>query len=76
VWERLAAEFAGRTVIVVAHGMVCKVLMLSILEGWSAARWKEFGPVPNLGMSELCRDGRGWRAETRNVVPPAIAQIE
>src|ERR1700730_11392814 len=33
VWERLMQEHAGRTLVIVAHGIVCKVLLLSLLPG-------------------------------------------
>jgi broad specificity phosphatase PhoE len=72
VWERLAVEFADRRLIVVAHGAMVKVLLLSILPRWSAADWRRFGPIPNLGVSELIGDPSGWRAERLNEVPAPV----
>jgi broad specificity phosphatase PhoE len=68
VWQRLTAEWAGRTLIVVAHGVVCRVLLLSLLPGWSLADWRRLGVIPNVGVSELVLDeaALGWRAERLN----------
>jgi broad specificity phosphatase PhoE len=67
VWRRLAEEFRDRTLVVVAHGVVCKVLLLlNLLPGRSVADWKSLGPVPNLGLSELVHDGGGWQAVRLN----------
>ncbi len=74
VWNRLAAEFAGQSVIVVAHGIVCRVLLLSILPGVSAADWKRFGPIKNLAISAMVHDGAVWRADSANVVPEAVSR--
>jgi broad specificity phosphatase PhoE len=62
VWRQLTEEFRDRTVLIVAHGVVCKVLLLKLLPGRSVADWKRLGPVPNLGLSELILDGDGWQA--------------
>jgi broad specificity phosphatase PhoE len=61
VWHRLAEEFRDRTLLIVAHGVVCKVLLLTLLPGRSVADWKRLGPVPNLGLSELVQDSDGWQ---------------
>jgi 2,3-bisphosphoglycerate-dependent phosphoglycerate mutase len=74
VWNRLAAEFADRSLIVVAHGIVCRVLLLSILPGVSALDWQQFGPIRNLAISELVHDGAIWRAESVNAVPGAVSR--
>ena len=72
VWERLTAELAGRSAVVVAHGMVCKVLFLTLLDGWSVADWRRFGPVPNVSVSELVGEAGRWRAERLNAVPEGV----
>jgi broad specificity phosphatase PhoE len=69
VWERLTAELAGRKVVIVAHGVVCRVLILNLLDGWSVADWKRIGPIPNLSVSELLGGAGRWRAERLNQVP-------
>jgi broad specificity phosphatase PhoE len=75
VWERMTTEFSEKTVIVVAHGLVSKVLMLSLLPDWPVSAWQRFGPIPNLAISELVRLNGVWRAESRNVVPEIIASL-
>jgi broad specificity phosphatase PhoE len=74
VWERLTAGTPGpgeRTLVVVAHGVVCKVLLLSLLPGYTAADWHRLGPVPNVGVSELVGAGGDWEAVRVNEVPAA-----
>lgn len=72
VWNRLADEFADRQLIVVAHGLVCRVLLLSLLPNYTVADWKRIGLVRNLAISELVFDGISWRAESLNQVPESV----
>src|SRR5437016_3429128 len=74
--RRQADELAGRTFVVVAHGMVVKVLLVSLLPGWSLADWKRLGPIHNVAVNELLRDGAGWHAARVNAVLPALAALE
>jgi probable phosphoglycerate mutase len=60
-WEKLMADHAGKTLVVVAHGIVCRILLLSILPGHSAADWNKIG-TPNIGISELVKEGETWQA--------------
>ena len=75
VWERLTAAAGGPPLVIVAHGVVCKVLLLRLLSGHSAADWNKLGPSRNVGVSELARDIAGWRAVRLNEVPPAAAHL-
>lgn len=70
------AVHGGRRVVVVAHGVVCKVLLLSLLDGHGPANWNDLGRVANGAVSELARgpDGR-WTAGQLLTVPPPVAQI-
>jgi probable phosphoglycerate mutase len=72
VWERLTAELAGRKVVIVAHGVICRVLILSLLEGWSVADWRRLGPIQNLSVSELVGEAGRWRADRLNQVPECV----
>ncbi|MFO0927138.1 MAG: histidine phosphatase family protein [Gemmataceae bacterium] len=73
VWERLTAEHAGRTLVIVAHGIVCRVLLVSLLEGYGLATWKGLGGILNVGIHELVREGDGpWRAVRLNDLPPGV----
>jgi broad specificity phosphatase PhoE len=69
VWEQLTAERPYETQVVVAHGVVCKVLLVTLLPGHSVADWPRLGPVPNVGITELVWEGE-WQA-ARLYVPPA-----
>ena len=42
-FERIAERHAGGRVVVVAHGVVCKVLLLSVLRDRSSAHWTRLG---------------------------------
>jgi broad specificity phosphatase PhoE len=75
VWERLTAEWAGRSVVIVAHGVVCRVLIVSLLEGWSVADWKRLGPMANVGVSELVGEAGRWQADRLNEVPACARAI-
>jgi probable phosphoglycerate mutase len=75
VWERVTAGANDETLVIVAHGVVCKVLLLTLLPGWSPADWRRLGPIHNVGISELVREGEDWRAVRLNEVPPAVAAL-
>jgi probable phosphoglycerate mutase len=62
VWERLTTAHRGKRLVIVAHGVVCKVLLLSLLPGHSIADWPRLGPIHNVSISELVREETGWRA--------------
>jgi broad specificity phosphatase PhoE len=75
VWERLTAEAEGETLVVVAHGVVCRVLLLSLLPGHTPADWHRIGPMRNVGVSELVGACDGWQAVRLNEVPAAVAGL-
>jgi probable phosphoglycerate mutase len=62
VWRRLTNDHAGKTLVVVAHGVVCKVLLLTLLPGRSVADWQHLGPIHNIAVSELVFEGGIWQA--------------
>jgi broad specificity phosphatase PhoE len=73
VWERLTEGHAGQTLVIVAHGVVCKVLLLSVLPGRTAADWERLGPFRNVAISDLVRAGATWQAQRVNEVPAGVA---
>jgi broad specificity phosphatase PhoE len=75
VWQRLTAPPGGSPLVIVAHGVVCKVLLLRLLPDHSAADWNKLGPSRNVGVSELVRADGGWRAVQINEVPPEAAGL-
>ena len=70
IWERLTAERPGQTQVIVAHGVVCKVLLVTLLPGAGVADWRRLGPIHNVGITELVLESGAWRAVRVNV-PPA-----
>ncbi len=63
-FQRVVDRHVGGRVAIVAHGVVCKVLLLSILRDHSAADWTRLGRALNLSVSKLVPDGSLWRATT------------
>src|SRR5262245_54569831 len=61
VWERLAEEYAGKSLVVVTHGHVCRALLIGLLPGLSVPDWETIGPFQNASLTELVHAG-GWRA--------------
>jgi len=83
VWERVTAVSTGQTQVIVAHGVVCKVLLLSILAGYTITDWKRLGPIYNVAITELTLDGMDgregrrdvWHAVRINEVPGSVRAI-
>ncbi len=69
VWERLTATYAGRCLVIVAHGVVCKVLLLSLLPGRSVADWRRLGPITNAALTELEQRASCWELRRLNESP-------
>jgi broad specificity phosphatase PhoE len=76
VWERVTRRYEGRTVVVVCHGVVCKVLLLSLVDGFSPADWNRLGPIRNVAIQELVREDGGWHALRLNDLPEAVLGVE
>ncbi len=73
---RIANRFAGERVVVVAHGVVCKVLLLTLLAERGPAQWQSLGKVANLSVSELHFDGSTWTAGSLLTVPPGVTALQ
>ena len=75
-WDRALSAHPGGRVVVVAHGIVCKVLLLTLLPGHGPAAWGRLGRVANVSVSELePADGGGWRATSLLAVPPGVLAL-
>ena len=61
VWQRLTAELAGQSLVIVTHGVVCKVLLTSIGAGWGPADWPKVGSIRNAAVHELLGGNGRWR---------------
>jgi probable phosphoglycerate mutase len=74
-FRRVVEAHPGGRVVVVCHGVVCKVLLLSLLRGYGAADWVKIGSIPNLAVSELVPDADLWTARQLLVVPPPVVAV-
>ena len=74
-FARVAERHAGGRVVVIAHGVVCKVLLLSLLRDRGPAEWTRLGRALNLSVSELVPDGPHWRANRLLEVPPPVLEV-
>jgi 2,3-bisphosphoglycerate-dependent phosphoglycerate mutase len=72
VWDRITQEKQGKTLAVVAHGIVIRVVLLSVVGGYNAADWPRLGRVANASISEVTGSGRGWRAVRVGFVPDEV----
>jgi len=70
IWETITKKYAGENIVIVAHGAVIKVLLLSILQEWQIEDWDKFGVIPNVGINELVLENYCWKAIRINLVPP------
>jgi 2,3-bisphosphoglycerate-dependent phosphoglycerate mutase len=75
VWDRLTSAYDGRCLIVVAHGVVCKVLFLSLLPGFSPADWQRLGPIRNVALTELEGTHGRWQARQLNELPESVIPL-
>ena len=75
VWNRVVAAHPGGRVAVIAHGVVCKVLLLRLLNGYGPTDWTRVGHAANVAVSELVPDGDGWRAERLLEVPETVLSL-
>jgi len=75
VWNRVTLGNKGKSIVIVAHGIVCRVILLSILDGYNAADWTRLGRIQNVSISEVIEDGRSWRAERIGYVPDEVRKI-
>jgi probable phosphoglycerate mutase len=75
-WNAVCAAHPGGRVVVVAHGIVCKVLLVSLLEGMGMADWGRMGRSANASVSELVPTGNGkWTAEMLLHLPEPVAAV-
>lgn len=65
VWDRLALESAGKTAVVVAHGVVIRVLLTTLLGDAGPAGFEAFA-IDNAAVNDLRRDGAAWSAAALN----------
>ncbi len=76
VWDRITSRHAGRSIAIVCHGIVCRVLLLSLLPGYGVNDWTRLGRMQNASISELVGDGRNWQALRVAEVPPEVRDLK
>jgi broad specificity phosphatase PhoE len=60
VFLDLAERWQGKTVVVVAHGLVIRVALTSLLDGFTPADFQRIG-ITNAAVNEILWDGERWR---------------
>ena len=74
VFEVLLARHPGETIIVVAHGVVIRVILLTLLEGLEPADFDRIA-IDFASINDLRWDGTRWKAHALNqVVAPSPAR--
>jgi broad specificity phosphatase PhoE len=71
-WGRATAARPGETRVVVAHGVVIRVILLSVLPGYGVADWRRLGKVSNVALNELMYEDGVWRAVRLNEPLPGV----
>jgi probable phosphoglycerate mutase len=66
VWNRVTQRHGGKTIAMIAHGAVIKVLLLSIVPGKGPADWMRMGAIHNVSLHELTPVEGGWQLERFN----------
>ena len=72
VWDRVTLENQGKAIAIVAHGIVIRVVLLSVVEGYNAADWPRLGRIANASIGEVAGSGRRWRAVRIGHVPNEV----
>ncbi len=71
VFLNLAREFSGRSLALVVHGLVLKVLMAELVEGLGLADLAAIG-IDHCAPNDLRFDGQIWTAVARNAIPEGM----
>jgi broad specificity phosphatase PhoE len=68
---RIARAWPGRTVVVVAHGVLIRIALASLIDGLGPQDFDEIG-IDNGAINDLRWDGQRWWAEALNRVPEGL----
>jgi probable phosphoglycerate mutase len=74
-FRRVIDSHPGGRIVIVCHGVVSKVLLLSLLRDYTAADWLKIGMAKNLSVSELVPDADAWIARELLIVPPSVLAV-
>jgi broad specificity phosphatase PhoE len=70
-WERVVNRHEGRRLVVVAHGIVCRVLLMNLIAGRS---WSSIGAIRNVAIHELRSDQSRWSLARFGWLPADFAE--
>jgi 2,3-bisphosphoglycerate-dependent phosphoglycerate mutase len=65
ILQRLAGQATGKTIVVVAHGVVIRVMLTTILDGHGPSTFDRFA-IDNVALNDLLWDGEAWTALALN----------
>jgi 2,3-bisphosphoglycerate-dependent phosphoglycerate mutase len=66
-WRRVVARHSGKRIAIVSHGVVCKVLIASLIPH---VNWETGGSIKNVGLNEVSLEADGvWRLHRLNWRP-------
>jgi len=74
-WQRLLTEHAGERLVIVAHGIVVKVLLLCLLEAGDPRAWGKIGSIRNVAVTGLRPSADSWHAEPILHLPESILRL-
>jgi broad specificity phosphatase PhoE len=75
IWRRITSEREGTTIVVVAHGVVIRILLTTILDHLGPADFERLA-IDNTAVNDLRGAGDQWRAEALNLHVGAGAGAE
>jgi probable phosphoglycerate mutase len=70
--QPMVEQATGRTIVVVAHGVLIRTVLASLVEGLGPADFHRIG-IDNVAINDLRWDGTRWRAEALNQAPERLA---
>jgi 2,3-bisphosphoglycerate-dependent phosphoglycerate mutase len=76
ILERLATEHSGDTILVIAHGVVIRVALISLLSGYSPVAFDRIA-IDFASVNDLLFDGETWTARElhRIAAPSAVGPV-
>jgi 2,3-bisphosphoglycerate-dependent phosphoglycerate mutase len=74
-WNRVMQQASGKRAVIVVHGIVVKVLLLTLLANHGPRKWTTLGRVQNVSVTELLQIGTEIRANSLLYVPEAVQNL-
>jgi probable phosphoglycerate mutase len=72
IWRRIVTEQKGERVVVVAHGVVCKTILVTL---FPTHTWQTIGTIHNAAITELSLTNEKWELHRLSWQPPAFADL-